>query len=149
MRKTNTAWRTVKANKTVNFLSNGGTPAPVQQVVAMGGNVSEIEISHEYYTFDGWYTDSVYTEIDKWTLASDKVTSNLNLYAKWYIDVDQELFDPGTYVLRYDGKFVLKEEVEPEDVFKAKEIHIDTLQLVGGGCGGGGAGSGGYDWGQD
>ena len=74
----------------------------------MGGNVSEIEISHEHYIFDGWYTESGYAGDNEWNLSSDKVIGNLNLYTKWYMDFDQELFDPGNYILRDDGEFVVE-----------------------------------------
>ena len=49
-------------------------------VVKKGGTINLPTPSYEGYTFDGWFVDSSYSS--KFN-STDKVTSNLTLYAKW------------------------------------------------------------------
>jgi uncharacterized repeat protein (TIGR02543 family) len=70
---------------TVTFNADGGSPAPVQQTAACGGNVTEPDaMSKTGYTFDGWYKEAGF--INKWNFASDTVTVDITLYAKWNVN---------------------------------------------------------------
>lgn len=65
----------------VQFNSNGGSVVPSQSVAA-GAKVTEPDDpTKEDYTFDGWYSDLALT--DAWTFATDTVSGDLMLYAKW------------------------------------------------------------------
>ena len=65
----------------VYFESNGGSEVPTQTVTS-GGKVTEpSDPTKEGKTFGGWYSDLALT--DAWTFATDTVTSNIMLYAKW------------------------------------------------------------------
>ena len=67
---------------TVTFNANGGTPAPGQQSIAHGGNVTEPSVMIKSgYTFSGWYKEAAYT--NRWNFSTDTVTANITLYAKW------------------------------------------------------------------
>ena len=69
------------ANYLVEFNSNGGS-AVQSQSVAAGGKVTEPDDpTKEGYTFDAWYSDLGLT--DEWTFATDTVSTNMMLYAKW------------------------------------------------------------------
>ena len=53
--------------------------------------------SREGYTFDGWYTEDTYK--NKWNF-SDKVTGDMDLYAKW-VEIIPE---PVTYTVTFDSR---------------------------------------------
>lgn len=68
---------------TVTFDSQGGSGV-TSQSVAYGGKATEPTApTREGYTFSGWYTDTTYATA--WNFASDTVTGNMTLYAKWTI----------------------------------------------------------------
>jgi len=65
----------------VTFDSQGGS-AVSTQTVAAGGLVTEPTApTKSGYTFDGWYKESGCTSA--WNFATDTVTSDITLYAKW------------------------------------------------------------------
>jgi uncharacterized repeat protein (TIGR02543 family) len=67
---------------TVDFMANGGTPAPEQQNIACGSRVvMPPAMTKDGYTFGGWYKEATF--IDKWNFANDVVRSNITIYAKW------------------------------------------------------------------
>jgi uncharacterized repeat protein (TIGR02543 family) len=67
---------------TVTFNANGGTPAPAAQSVTSGDKASEPSgVARAGYTLEGWYKEAAFT--NKWNFASDTVTANITLYAKW------------------------------------------------------------------
>ena len=69
------------ANFTVTFNSQGGSAVP-SQVVADGGKAtSPTDPTKDGYTFGGWYKEAAGT--NAWTFATDTVTENTTLYAKW------------------------------------------------------------------
>jgi len=66
---------------TVKFNSMGGSAVP-EQTTTPGGKVSRPnDPTRTDYTFAGWYTDNTCTSA--WNFASDIVTGNMTLYAKW------------------------------------------------------------------
>ena len=69
-----------------------------------GGNTTEISTSsakaiaeetpvREGYVFEGWFKDENLT--DPWDAASDKVKSDLTLYAAWDKDTGDSIQEPG------------------------------------------------------
>jgi len=68
----------------VTFNANGGTPQPPTQTVTKGGKVDEPTITKANNTLDGWYTESAFTK--KWIFATDTVTAEIALHAKWIPD---------------------------------------------------------------
>ncbi|MHC0037605.1 InlB B-repeat-containing protein [Pseudoneobacillus sp. C159] len=76
---------------TVNFDSNGGSPvAPItanyNTTIAQPPQPTKIG-----YTFNGWFKETGF--ITEWNFASDKVTGNTTLYAKWTINKHTVSFD--------------------------------------------------------
>jgi uncharacterized repeat protein (TIGR02543 family) len=66
----------------VSFEANGGMPEPEQQILEKGGTVEEPQmILKEGYILDGWHKNAEFSS--KWNFASDTISSNLTLYAKW------------------------------------------------------------------
>ncbi|PKL19599.1 MAG: hypothetical protein CVV48_17235, partial [Spirochaetae bacterium HGW-Spirochaetae-4] len=66
---------------TVTFNSQGGS-AVSSQTVEHGGKVTKpTNPTRIGYTFDGWYKESGC--INAWVFATDTVTANVTLYAKW------------------------------------------------------------------
>jgi len=66
----------------VTFRPDGGTPAPTQQTIATDGKVTEPPaMTKAGYTFVGWYKEPAFTNL--WDFATDTVTANITLYAKW------------------------------------------------------------------
>ena len=70
------------AGLTVKFNSNGGSPVSDITGLSYDAVISAPAApAREGYDFDGWYKESGLT--NKWDFASDKVTENITLYAKW------------------------------------------------------------------
>jgi uncharacterized repeat protein (TIGR02543 family) len=66
---------------TVTFNSQSGSEV-ASETVADGSKVSKpADPTRDGYTFDGWYKESTY--ITEWDFATEVVTSNTTLYAKW------------------------------------------------------------------
>jgi uncharacterized repeat protein (TIGR02543 family) len=67
---------------TVTFHANGGTPEPAQKTVEKDEKVSEPPaMTKTNNDFDGWYKESGFTT--QWIFATNTVTANVDLYAKW------------------------------------------------------------------
>ncbi|GBU27105.1 hypothetical protein R84B8_00628 [Treponema sp. R8-4-B8] len=66
---------------TVTFHANGGTPEPTQQTIEKGKTVTEPQVSKPNNTLDGWFKETAFTT--QWNFATDTVTANIDLYAKW------------------------------------------------------------------
>ncbi|WP_010259284.1 InlB B-repeat-containing protein [Treponema primitia] len=66
----------------VNFTANGGTPVPATQYVAHGekATVPAKPVLADK-TFDGWHKEAGLTTL--WDFATDTVTADTTLYAKW------------------------------------------------------------------
>ena len=70
---------------TLTFNNNGYGTAPAAITVNAGDKATEPTApTASGYTFGGWFKESACT--NKWDFASDTVTSNLTLYAKWTVD---------------------------------------------------------------
>lgn len=66
---------------TVSFNSNGGTAVKALTVNANSTIVKPKAPTRKGYKFVNWYKDSKCTKV--WNFATDKVTANTTLYAKW------------------------------------------------------------------
>ena len=67
---------------TVTFDANGHGSAPDQQSVDYGTKATEPTAPTAFgYTFGGWYKEAGCTNV--WDFATDEVTSDITLYAKW------------------------------------------------------------------
>ncbi|MCR5357553.1 MAG: InlB B-repeat-containing protein [Lachnospiraceae bacterium] len=74
---------------TCTFETNGGSPIEPQTVVKNGFVTEPEPPVKSRYKFEGWYRDA---ELDqKWKFKTDKVNSNITLYAKWKVDEKQLL----------------------------------------------------------
>lgn len=65
----------------VTFDSNGGSSIEGLMTNFDSLLTEPTQPTQDGYTFAGWYKDSAYTEV--WNFSSDKVTSDVTLYAKW------------------------------------------------------------------
>jgi len=67
---------------TVSFDAQGGAPTPPLQQIGQGKTVSQpTDPARDSFTFGGWYKESECTT--PWNFATDTVTANITLYAKW------------------------------------------------------------------
>jgi uncharacterized repeat protein (TIGR02543 family) len=74
-------WETNKY--TITFDSDGGTPVDTI-TQSYGTKLTEpVNIFKEGYIFDGWYKEDKF--INKWEFATDTVTADMTLYAKWTV----------------------------------------------------------------
>lgn len=71
---------------TVTLVLNNGKGTQQRQV-AHGKTMSKPLTEKEYYVNVGWYTDEA-CEKEVWNFATDKVTEDITLYAKWDVDYD-------------------------------------------------------------
>lgn len=84
----------------VSFDPCGGSNV-ILQTVKEGRVVAEPETpTRDTYVFDGWYKDSSF--VTKWNFATDKVYSNMTLYAKWVqpVAVESNDADGGSVSMR-------------------------------------------------
>ena len=71
-----------KNQNTVTYYADGGLPEPAQIQVNYGVTLTQpATVSKPGYTFGGWYKDEFFAE--QWNFASDTVTGDIILYAKW------------------------------------------------------------------
>lgn len=75
------------AHHTVTFDSRGGTAVESQQVLD-GNTVRRPETpARDGYLLNGWYTDATASD-GEWHFETDRVTSDLTLYAGWTLQSD-------------------------------------------------------------
>ena len=68
----------------VSFIANGGTPAPSQQTVILGGKVTPPSIMiRDDYAFDGWYRENTFNT--RWDFNTDTISDHITLYARWVL----------------------------------------------------------------
>ncbi len=66
---------------TVTFNTNGGSSVASLEIIADNLISAPSNPTKEGFEFAGWYKEKALTT--KWNFTSDKVTSNITLYAKW------------------------------------------------------------------
>jgi uncharacterized repeat protein (TIGR02543 family) len=77
---------------TVEFETNGGTPAPDPQNISQGGLViPPPAMTKTGYGFGDWYKEADCT--NQWDFATDTVSGNITLYAKWDLNYHTVNFD--------------------------------------------------------
>ena len=91
----------------VDFDRNlSGYPAAVAKymVAEKGAKITEPEApTADGYTFAGWYTDKECTQANKWNFATDEVTVDMTLYAKWIDNsIPAEPENPNGYTITLD-----------------------------------------------
>lgn len=68
--------------KTFNVNLDDGNGNIIRQIVSEGAKfIPPADLTKDGHDFDGWYKDETFTE--KWNPDTDKVTSDIMLYAKW------------------------------------------------------------------
>jgi len=103
----------------VTFNANGGSPTPSNQPIEKGKIVNEPQApTKENYTLDGWYKEEALT--NKWNFASDTVSANITLWAKWN---EKQPNVTAIYRRTYYG-FYLKSN--SEGYGKDYNVHTDT-----------------------
>jgi uncharacterized repeat protein (TIGR02543 family) len=73
-----------RSNYIVTFTPNNGSNSFTQQVISGGKAPEPVLPTKTGYTFAGWYTTNTFTTA--WNFATDTVTSDTTLYAKWELD---------------------------------------------------------------
>ncbi|MCL2806176.1 MAG: InlB B-repeat-containing protein [Treponema sp.] len=69
----------------ISFEANGGTPAPDYVLVWRGGKIEIPEpMIKTGYGFGGWFKEAAL--VNEWDFATDTVTGNITLFAKWDIN---------------------------------------------------------------
>lgn len=66
---------------TFNANGHGSAPSKMTNIISGSTITAPTNPAATGYTFGGWYKEAACT--NKWTFASDKVTSDVTLYAKW------------------------------------------------------------------
>ena len=72
---------------TVTFNVNGGSTVSAQTVLSGGKVTKPTDPTKTGYTFGGWFKDTAFKYA--WNFATDTVTSNVTLYAKWTENSEQ------------------------------------------------------------
>lgn len=68
--------------KTFNVNLDDGNGNIIRQIVSEGAKfIPPADLTKDGHDFDGWYKDEAFTQ--KWNHDTDKVTSDIKLYAKW------------------------------------------------------------------
>ena len=73
-------------NYTVTFASNGGSTVNPQTVLALDTVQKPADPEKEQFAFAGWHKDEALQE--EWNFDTDKVKTNITLYAKWTVKDD-------------------------------------------------------------
>ncbi|QGG49673.1 InlB B-repeat-containing protein [Lysinibacillus pakistanensis] len=77
-------WEVAQLPYTLDFDTNGGSTVPTQHIADNATATEPVNPTKAGYTFAGWYKDAYFTI--PWNFNSDKVMSNITLYAKWIIN---------------------------------------------------------------
>src|SRR5690606_20360886 len=88
-----------KETYTVVFDSQGGSTVASVTGVSAGAMISAPTVpTREGYTFVGWYKEA--SGDTEWNFATDTVSANVTLYAKW----TAAPVDPDTYTVTFDSQ---------------------------------------------
>ena len=108
---------------TVTFRSNGGTAVPAQ-VVESGEMVTPVVSTRTNMTLEGWYTNETFT--NKWYFATDVVSGDITLYAKWIDEnssINTNTLPAGVYS-NGNGTFTV-------DVAGSKTFNVTVINISG------------------
>ena len=107
---------------TVTFDADGGNPEPGSQKIAEGGKVGKVPPVYKTGSgFAGWYDNSTFSG-SPWDFATDPVTSDMTLYAKWGSPYHRVYFDwddgePPDYQELAEGTKVVEPAPRAKDGF--------------------------------
>ena len=89
----------------VEFDANGGNYTPDTQYIKNGGKVTEPspQPTKAGHTLDGWFTAPTESS-PQWVFATNKVTDNMKLYAKW-TEAPDESYPVKHYKEKLDGTY--------------------------------------------
>ncbi|MCI9078892.1 MAG: leucine-rich repeat protein [Lachnospiraceae bacterium] len=105
----------------VNFDSNGGSSVNAIEDIAYNSVITEPSVPvKDGYKFEGWYKSAEFK--DKWDFSTDKVTQNINLFAKWSKNQEE---NPGGATAEPEGT------MEPGDTAKPEETTEPTKKPSG------------------
>ena len=110
---------------TLSFDADGGSPTPPAQSVKTGDKATEPEApTKEGYEFAGWYNGEA-----KWDFATDAVSENLTLKAKWVLENPFPIFDglAGEY-LQSSTPVVLKVKGKDSEKFILFTVNGEPAQ---------------------
>nr|WP_249310476.1 InlB B-repeat-containing protein [Bacillus sp. FJAT-49736] len=106
----------VRQSYTVNFETAGGGIVQSQKVDGAGKVTQPTDPVKEGYNFKGWYKDSNFATA--WDFATNQVTSNTTLYAKWEKQSCRVSFIDGSQVtdqnVEYGDKATVPQSTEKE-----------------------------------
>ena len=94
-------WLIPTPTYTVTFDSQGGSYVDPQTVEHGGLAIEPADPTKTGYTFAGWYKESGC--INAWNFATDTVTSDITLYAKWNINSYTVTFNKNDDAVGDDG----------------------------------------------
>ena len=117
---------------TVTFDAEGGSPIPPPQTVESGSLVTEPATPEKTdFIFAGWYNGEV-----KWNFATDVVSSDLTLIAKWSDDTAIESIDASKVIVySQKGLLVVKSDDQPlqrVEIFNLSGQLLRAVQSGGG-----------------
>jgi formylglycine-generating enzyme required for sulfatase activity len=85
---------------TVTFNTRGGSDI-ASQIVTRGGRINEPPTpAKTSCSFGGWYKEAACTHL--WDFAKESVSSNITLYAGWYIPPEMARLSDGTFLMGGD-----------------------------------------------
>jgi uncharacterized repeat protein (TIGR02543 family) len=97
---------------TVTFNTDGGSPLPISQIVASGGTLTRPpDPTKGNHIFGGWYKEAAKT--NQWNFATDVVTANTTLYAKWINPVTSISLNHVTTTLVPNDELIITPEILP------------------------------------
>ncbi|QNU65951.1 InlB B-repeat-containing protein [Ruminiclostridium herbifermentans] len=113
---------------TVMFDSNGGSKVAAIKDVIVGSTITEPpKPTKEGYDFEGWYKNSALTV--SWDFATDKVTEDIILYAKWKVRSSGSVFVPSV-VTQNDNNAPIIVNGKTEYIAKSVTENVDGKEIT-------------------
>jgi len=106
---------------TIVFMPNNNTQLPPLTGVTKGSTILPPDVSKTEYVLVGWYKDADFQS--KWNFATDTVTSNITLWAKWAQKTYSVTFDLGKLSYAIPNKII--------DVVKNSKISPPNVDVSG------------------